>query len=182
MDGVLGAINGDFAELFADILFARFAVPVIHDVVFRFGVLGPSVHADVPVRCLPGLGVLVVDRKVFCLVVYSVSIVLVAHTGQVVVRAAPVGLERTVAVVGHGCVATLVPLLVTPRCSANGTDLVAAHVGTVSGMPHILVASIHGKCAVHSQSECENRTEFYRSRDRLFHFASSYGNSYMSYM
>ena len=145
VNGVLGTVDGDFAELFADILFARLAVPVVHDVVFGFGVLGPTVNADVAVLRRTGLGILVVDRKVLGLVIDTVTIVLVTHASQVVTGSAPVGLERTVVVVGHGGVAALIPLFVAPRRSTDGTDRVATHLAAISRMAHVVVAGICGK-------------------------------------
>ena len=142
MDGVLGAIDGNLAELFADVLFARLAVPVVHDVVFGFRVLGPAVDTDVTVRSVTRLGVLVIDSKTLRLVVNAVTIVLVAHAGQVVAGATPVGLERTVAVVGHRGVATLIPLFKTPGGSTDRTNSVATHLSAVSRMAHIVIASI----------------------------------------
>ena len=128
VDGVLGAIHRDFAELFTHILFARLTEPVVHDVVFRFRVLGPAVNADVTVLGVTALGILVVDRKVLCFVADAVAVVLVAHASQVVARTTPVGLERTIAVVGHRGVATLIPLFVAPRGPIDRPHPVAAHL------------------------------------------------------
>ena len=145
MDGVSSAINRDFALLGANILFARLAEPVVHDVVFDLRIHRPAIDTDVAVLGVTGLGVLVIGSVLHANDTLTRAIVAVAetHAGQIVVVVVPLGFESTVVVVLHGVGSTRGPLFITPACSADGTRRVAVHaVGIATSLGHFVITGI----------------------------------------
>ena len=169
MDGIFSTVNGNFAELRANVGFTRLAVPVIHDVVFNLRIHGPTVNTDIAVLGATGLRIFVIDRIILCLVIDTRAIVTIAitHASQEVLVVAPVSLERTVVEVAHVVAATLRPLFEAPRGTIDRTGLVALNtMFATASLGHFVLAGIDCESAGNTKPEgqcksCPQNTTFH---------------------
>ena len=148
MNGVGSAIHRNFTLLRADVLFARLAEPVVHDIVFYLRVHRPTINTDIAVLGGTGLGVLVICSVLHALDALTRAVIAVAetHASQVVLVVGPVGLEGTVIVVGHGVGTTGRPLFKAPLGATDRTRQVAVHrvTGTLRNS-HSVFTSVDSK-------------------------------------
>ena len=176
MDGVSSTVNREFALLGTDVVGARLAVPVVHDVVFHLRIHGPTVNTDVTILGRTRLGVLIVGSVLHAADALTRAVITVTetHTSQEVSIVSPASFESTVVVVLHGVAATLGPLFEAPLGAADGTRLVAVHiVSATAGISHLILTGIDSE-----SRRCQTESQNNSSLENLRIFNHIYNSSF----